>query len=59
MGFSTAWREEAGAAGDNPELSVYVIPTVTIAEGGSVGTDVVELMTCMREFDWFAADNAN
>ena len=59
MGFSTAWREEAGDANDNPTLSAYVIPTVTLSEKEVVGTDVVDLMTCMREFDWYAADNAN
>jgi len=58
MGFSTAWREEAGDANDDPTLSVYMIPTVTMSEKGIVGTDVVDLMTCARDIDWYAADNA-
>lgn len=58
MGFSTAWREEAGDANDDPTLSVYIIPTVTMSEKGIVGTDVVDLMTCARDIDWYAADNA-
>ena len=52
MGFSTGWAEVDG------ELGVFVMPTVTMSAAGVVGTDVVELMTCYREFDWFAADNA-